>query len=107
MTDGVWLGSAEQIRWGPIQVEATVSDGVLVSVELVAAPGDSRSSMINGRADPTLEEEAVAEQGADLDTVSGATYTSRAYADSLQAALDAAAGDQATQDTTRGAEGRS
>jgi uncharacterized protein with FMN-binding domain len=44
---------------------------------------------------PALQAEALAAQGASIDTISGATLTSEAYAESLQAALDRArAGDQ-------------
>lgn len=90
LVDGVWTGSLEQIRWGGVQVSATVVDGELVTVELLRAPDDRRSAAINARADTVLAAEAVEEQGAQLDVVSGATYTSRAYAASLQQALDAA-----------------
>ena len=39
---------------------------------------------------PTLRREALAAQSAKIDTVSGATYTSEGYRQSLQAAIDAA-----------------
>ena len=42
------------------------------------------------RAAPVLREQALERQSADLDTVSGATYTSDGYRRSLQSALDAA-----------------
>ena len=45
---------------------------------------------INQRAAPILCQEALDAQNAEIDTVSGATYTSRGYRTSLQAALDAA-----------------
>lgn len=52
--------------------------------------GDGRSQRISQAVAPILREEALAAQDAPIDLVSGATYTSRAYASSLQAALDAA-----------------
>ena len=89
--DGVYLGTAEYTEWGDVQVQVTISDGAIVEVAAVDYPTGRKSSSINGRAVPVLEADAIAVQGADLDIVSGATYTSRTYADSLQAALDQAA----------------
>lgn len=89
--DGVQLGTAEYTEWGNVQVEVTIGDGVIVDVAAVEYPTGRRSNEINDQAVPMLEAQAIALQSADLDIVSGATYTSRAYADSLQAALDQAA----------------
>jgi uncharacterized protein with FMN-binding domain len=89
--DGVYLGSAEYTEWGDVQVQVTISDGAIIDVAAVQYPTSRKSSSINNRAVPMLEAEAVTLQSADLDVVSGATYTSRTYADSLQAALDQAA----------------
>ncbi len=90
-TDGVYLGSAEYTEWGDVQVQVTISDGEIVDIAAVQYPTGRKSSNINEQAIPMLEADAVAIQSADLDIVSGATYTSRTYADSLQAALDQAA----------------
>jgi uncharacterized protein with FMN-binding domain len=89
--NGVFLGTAEGTEWGDVQVQVTISSGGIVDVEAVQYPTGRKSSSINNQAIPMLEAEAVASQSADLDVVSGATYTSRTYADSLQAALDQAA----------------
>jgi uncharacterized protein with FMN-binding domain len=88
--DGVYTGTVEHFRWGDVQVRVTVQGGRLVAVEMVLSPSDDRSRRINSQAQPILESEAIAAQSADIDAVSGATYTSEAYAASLQAALDAA-----------------
>lgn len=90
-SDGAWTGTAEYTEWGDVQVEATISDGRLVDVVVLQAPSDRKSTTINDGAVPILEAQAVDLQSADLDIVSGATYTSGTYADSLQAALDQAA----------------
>ena len=89
--DGTFPGTVEFTRWGDVQVEVTVSDGEIVDIVPVELPSGGRSSAINAQAEPLLEAQAIATQGADIDIVSGATYTSLAYADSLQAALDQAA----------------
>ena len=70
------------MRYAPIDVE-------LVGVETLAVPlDDRRSQRINATAEPILREEAIASDSADVSVVSGATYTSEAYAASLQSALD-------------------
>ena len=89
-TDGVYLGTAEYTEWGDVQVEVTIGGGDVVEVAAVQMPSDRKSTRINNRAAPLLEAQAIEIQAADLDIVSGATYTSRTYADSLQAALDQA-----------------
>jgi uncharacterized protein with FMN-binding domain len=88
--DGTYQGAAVDEPWGTFQVQAVVSGGQLVGVELVASPQDRRSARINGVAVPILTESAIATQGATVDMVSGATWTSQSYATSLQAALDQA-----------------
>jgi uncharacterized protein with FMN-binding domain len=83
-------GPVEQTPHGLVQVRIRVVGGRLVDVVALALPEGGRSTEINGRAVPVLRREALAAQCAHIDAVSGATNTSRAYALSLQAALDAA-----------------
>jgi uncharacterized protein with FMN-binding domain len=84
-------GPVVSTRWGPVQVEITVDGGRLTDVAALQLPdGDRRSANISTRVEPTLRTQALAAQSASIDGVSGATYTTIAYARSLQAALDAA-----------------
>ncbi|KOG63572.1 MULTISPECIES: FMN-binding protein [Streptomyces] len=84
-------GDTAQTRWGPVQVRVTVRDGRLTDVTAVAYPQDNpRDQEINSYALPQLRREALAAQSAEIDTVSGATYTSDGYRQSLQSALDSA-----------------
>ncbi|WP_053848937.1 FMN-binding protein [Streptomyces sp. NRRL B-24085] len=82
-------GDSVQTRWGPVQVRVTVRNGRLTDVTAVLYPTDNpRDQEINGYAVPRLRTEALQAQSADIDTVSGATYTSDGYRQSLQSALD-------------------
>jgi uncharacterized protein with FMN-binding domain len=84
-------GSVAETRWGPVQVRITVSGGKIVDVAVPTYPtGNRRDKEINARALPILRKATLAAQGANIDTVSGATVTSEGYIESLQAALDAA-----------------
>ncbi len=84
-------GPVVDTRFGPVQVEITVAGGRLADVTALELPsGDSRSASISSRVEPTLRSQALTAKSANIDGVSGATYTSIAYARSLQAALDAA-----------------
>lgn len=84
-------GSEVQTRWGPVQVKVTVSGGRVTDVAAVEYPTENpRDQQINSYALPQLRTEALAAQSADIDTVSGATYTSEGYKQSLQSALDSA-----------------
>ncbi|AGL15557.1 FMN-binding protein [Actinoplanes sp. N902-109] len=84
-------GSVAQTRWGPVQVSITVANGRITDVQVPTYPnGNGRDVEINASALPVLQQETLAAQSADIDTVSGATVTSDGYIESLQAALDAA-----------------
>jgi uncharacterized protein with FMN-binding domain len=92
-TDGATTvtGPAVNTRYGPVQVQVTVSGGVITDVEVVEYPdSDRRDQQINSRAVPQLVQETLDAQSGDVDMVSGATYTSEGYLESLQAALDEA-----------------
>ena len=74
-----------------MQVTITVAGGKITDVAVPTYPnGNGRDQEINAYALPVLRQETLAAQGADIDTVSGATVTSDGYLESLQAALDAA-----------------
>ncbi|MFF0267572.1 FMN-binding protein [Kribbella sp. NPDC004536] len=78
-------------QYGPVQVQITVRGGRIVDAHAVQHPsGDGQTDRINGYAVPQLNHEAIAAQNAHIDTVSGATFTSGGYRQSLQSALDAA-----------------
>jgi uncharacterized protein with FMN-binding domain len=79
-------------KWGDVQVQATFdADGRLTAVDAVQVPfRDGKSVRINDRAVPRLNSEALSAQSASIDTVSGATYTSVGYQQSLQSAIDIA-----------------
>ena len=83
-------GSEAETEFGPYQVQVTFSGNTITDVQLVETPGDGHSQRIAEEAAPTLRQEALQAQSAKIDTVSGATATSEAYAQSLQAAIDAA-----------------
>ncbi|MEV5801350.1 FMN-binding protein [Streptomyces collinus] len=86
-------GDTVQTRWGPVQVRVTIKSGRLTEVTAVQYPQDNpRDQEINSYALPRLRREALAAQSADIDMVSGATYTSTGYQQSLQSALDSATG---------------
>ena len=83
-------GPVVDTRYGAIQVEIVVSGGQLQDVVALQLPTGRHSGQISSAVAPILREEALQAQSASIDTVSGATYTSDAYAQSLQAALDQA-----------------
>ena len=91
LTDGTFTGSATNTRYGPVQVQITVTGGKIVDVQAVEYPTDnSRDRQINERAIPQLVSETLNAQSADIHLVSGATYTTQGYRDSLQSAIDQA-----------------
>jgi uncharacterized protein with FMN-binding domain len=84
-------GDSASTRWGPVQVQLTVTDGVITDVTVVDYPdSNGKDKRINARALPELVQETLDAQSADIDMVSGATVTSEGYLGSLQSALDQA-----------------
>jgi uncharacterized protein with FMN-binding domain len=84
-------GAEATTRYGPVQVQITVRSGRITAAQAVEYPTqDRRDREINGWAIPQLQAETVQAQSAQIDTVSGATYTSDGYLSSLQSAIDQA-----------------
>lgn len=91
LVDGTYSGGAASTRYGPVQVQITVSGGQIVDVQVPEYPNsDRRDQQINERAIPTLMSETTQAQSAQIDMVSGATFTSKGYITSLQSAIDLA-----------------
>ena len=90
-TGGTFAGDVVQTRFGPVQVQITVSGGTISDVTALQLTDDGgRSVQISNYAAPLLRAEVLQAQSANVQTISGATVTSDAYLTSLQAALDAA-----------------
>ncbi len=89
--DGTYVGPIVDAYYGNVQVEAIVQGGKLADVQFLDFPQDRRTSrFINQQATPWLTQEAVQVQNANVDLISGATFTSQAFVQSLQVALQQA-----------------
>ena len=88
---GTFTGAAENTQFGNVQVQAVISGGKLTNVVVLQVPDHGGyEDQIVQIAVPELKSEALSAQSANIDVVSGATYTSQGYAESLQSALDQA-----------------
>jgi uncharacterized protein with FMN-binding domain len=83
-------GSAIQTPYGIVQVQLTFANGKITEVTVLQAPQGGRDSQITNFATPLLRNEVLQAQSAHVDTISGATYTSLGYLQSVQSALDKA-----------------
>lgn len=84
-------GEAAQTRYGPVQVQLEVSGSQITNVSVLQYPdSDGRDVEINQYALPQLIHQTLDAQSGSVSMVSGATYTSEGYAQSLQSALDQA-----------------
>jgi uncharacterized protein with FMN-binding domain len=82
-------GPVAQTPFGSVQVRVTSQGRRITNVTAVRLPGDTAySQLLSQTAGPQLRREALTAQSARIDAVSGATYTSEGYAQSLQSALD-------------------
>ncbi|HEY2814522.1 MAG TPA: FMN-binding protein [Acidimicrobiales bacterium] len=86
-------GPAVSTPYGDVQVRVTLDGTKIVDVQGIQLPFDrSRSQRLSQSAAPILHNEVLKAQSAQIDLVSGASYTSDAYSRSLQGALDHAGG---------------
>lgn len=92
LKDGTVTGDAAQTEYGAVQVRITVEGGKITKAVAVQAPKGGQSDRVTNQSVPRLNQAVVKTGGADIDAVSGATYTSAGYKKSLQSALDQAGG---------------
>lgn len=89
--DGTYVGDLMDAYYGDMQVSVDISGGYITAVNALKHPGgNSNSQRINSRAIPILKQEAIKAQSANIDAVSGASYSSPAFINSLASALDQA-----------------
>lgn len=90
-SSGTVTGTAAQTRYGPVQVQLEVSGSKVTNVTVLQYPdADGRDLQISRYALPQLIQQTLDDQSGSVSMVSGATYTSQGYAQSLQSALDQA-----------------
>lgn len=89
--DGTYTGNVADAFYGNVQVAVTISGGKITDVNFLQYPNDRSTSIeINTQAMPYLKQEAIQAQSAQVNGVTGASQTSRAFIESLQSALDKA-----------------
>ena len=82
-------GAMEQFGYGELAVRVTVTGSRITNVTVPALQtAEPFSQQLSKQAIPLLRSQVLAADGASINGVSGATFTSQAYATSLQAALD-------------------
>jgi uncharacterized protein with FMN-binding domain len=87
----VGTGQAVSTAYGPMQVQATLTGGRITGVKVLQETNlGTQSQQIDAFAIPELTRKALTAQSARIHAVSGATYTSAGYIQSLQSALDKA-----------------
>ncbi len=89
LRDGTATGARVETDYGPVQVKVTVKAGEIVEVNALILPSlHERSRWIAANLVPRLRQRVLSAQTADVDVMSGATFTSGGYLRSLQSALD-------------------
>jgi uncharacterized protein with FMN-binding domain len=85
-----FTGPAINYYFGTAQVQVTMASGKITSVVALQLPSEGQSAWISQQVEPMLRSEVLSAQSAQINLISGATYTSQAYIQSLQGALDQA-----------------
>ena len=82
-------GKVASTAYGPVQIQLIKKNGKIVKVAVLVQPTNTLHDVQIGEfAFPKLISETLAAQSGKIDAVSGATYTSAGYVQSLQSALD-------------------
>jgi len=85
---GQVTGNAVDTPFGTVQVQVTIASGRITDVQALQLPsGGGHTAQVSAYAGPQLRSEVLAAQSGQIDTISGATYTSEGYIQSLQSAL--------------------
>lgn len=88
---GTVTGPVVNYGYGELAARVAISHGRITGVSVpVLKTAEQFSRELADRYIPVLRQEVLAAQSARIQAVSGATYTSEAYAQSVQAALDKA-----------------
>jgi uncharacterized protein with FMN-binding domain len=91
LKDGTFTGQNAANFFGPVQVQVVITGGRITDVKVVQSPNDNpQSAYIASVAMPLLRQEVLQAQSAQINVLSGATYDSQSYAQSVQSALDMA-----------------
>jgi uncharacterized protein with FMN-binding domain len=89
--NGTFTGTDVPNRFGDVQVRVVISNGRITDVQAVRLPTDrAESAYISQQVGPWLRTEVLQAQSANIDIISGATYTSQSYMQSLESALQQA-----------------
>ena|SRR5579872_1751316 len=89
--DGTYTGSTADAFYGNVQVAATITGGKITDVKFLQYPNSHSTSVdINQQAMPYLKQETIQAQNANVQIISGATFTSQAFIQSLGNALQQA-----------------
>jgi uncharacterized protein with FMN-binding domain len=91
LKNGSFTGQTFTNFYGPVQVQLVIVGGKITDVKVVQSPSDNpQSAYIASVALPYLRQEVLQAQSANINAVSGATFDSQAYVQSVQSALDSA-----------------
>ena len=89
--DGTYTGSVENAYYGNVQVQAVISSGKITAVNFLQSPDENPNSIyVNQQADPYLKQEAIKAQSSKVSIITGATFTSQAFTQSLANAISKA-----------------
>lgn len=91
LKDGTYDGDAIKFKYGTAQVEIVVSGGVITEVKALKLPtAGGYTKRVTTFFQTDIPARIIADQGWKISDVGGATYTSRAYSQSLQSAINQA-----------------
>lgn len=87
LINGTFVGSDVKNQFGTVQVQVTIVDSKITDVTALKYPNSGRSQQISQSAIPVLIQQTLTAQSSNIDGVSGASYTSQSFYDSLSSAL--------------------
>ena len=84
---GTFVGNTVNNQFGSVQVQVSIIDNTITDVTALKYPTGGGSSQISQQAIPELVQQVLLAQSSNINGVSGASYTSQSFYDSLYSAL--------------------
>ncbi len=86
--DGTYTGNVENVYYGNVQIEIAISQGKISNINVLQYPNDNpTSSYISTQAISLLKQEVIQSQSSNVNIISGASYVSQGFIQSIGSAL--------------------
>lgn len=100
--DGTYIGTGTGFAGGTTKISVTITDGKIAKIETLS---DGDDPQYFNRASGTITKEIISKQSTEVNTVSGATFSSKGIISAVKDALNQASNSSSNSDTSNNSSG--